>query len=541
MTRAPLARLTVLALLVGARPFGPCVSQAASLTGKSALSADERATLLKYAKDTWHSFLELSCESGLPADSLTRTGKGWSRPLTHTSPSNIGAYLWSILAAERLHLIDPVEARSRIDRTLATLAAMKRTHGFFVNELDPRTGSILPTATAGAGQRRLRVSCVDNAWLAVALTMIGNVEPVFRSRVGKLMEPMDFRFFYDPYGPADPVHHPGQLHVGYRPDDGVFYGHYGMLNTEARIAAYLGISRGQLPPEIYYRMFRTLPANLGPQEQSPRGESREYCGVKVFEGSYDYRGIRIVPSWGGSMFEALMVTLFVPEDRWAPRSWGVNHPLYVRAQIEHGVREAGYGYWGFSPAADPRGGYAVYGVDSIGTWSKGYSSYEVDPSPPEHPTSGKTHFTHGVVAPYASFLALRYVPHEAIAHLQGLSKTFPIYSPLGFYDSVDVSAGVVSGCILAIDQGMIMAAIANAVADDVMQHAFGDGPVERTIRPLIEAEEFFAGQPAPTAKLLAATRDAQGRETGAGTTSLAVARGSVTPGSGAIASRPPRP
>ena len=52
-----------------------------------------------------------------------------------------------------------------------------------------------------------------------------------------------------------------------------------------------------------------------------------------------------------------MPTLFVPEERWGPGSWGVNHPLWVRAQIHHGLTEAGYGYWGFSPANMPEGGY----------------------------------------------------------------------------------------------------------------------------------------------------------------------------------------
>jgi len=56
--------------------------------------------------------------------------------------------------------------------------------------------------------------------------------------------------------------------------------------------------------------------------------------------------MNIVPSWGGSMFEALMVPLFVPEERWGPQSWGINHPLYVQAQILHGTLEAQYGYWG---------------------------------------------------------------------------------------------------------------------------------------------------------------------------------------------------
>ena len=325
--------------------------------------------------------------------------------------------------------------------------------------------------------------------------MVANAEPSLRERARRLLAPMDFRFFYDPYDPADPERHPGQLHVGYRTDDQTFYGHYGMLNTEARIASYLGIARGQLPPEHYYRMFRTLPENLGPQKQSPRGTTREYRGVEVFEGSYEYRGARIVPSWGGSMFEALMVTLFVPEDVWAPRSWGVNHPLYVRAQIAHGMEKVGYGYWGFSPAASPRGGYEVYGVEAIGTYSEGYRSYEIGPPVPPRQTPHSTSSAHGVVTPHAAFLALHYAPHEAIANLRILSNSFPIYSPLGFQDSADISTGVVSGCILALDQGMIMAAIANELADDTMQHLFSDGPIEQAIRPLIAVEEFSAGLP----------------------------------------------
>ena len=94
------------------------------------------------------------------------------------------------------------------------------------------------------------------------------------------------------------------------------------------------------------------------------------------------------------------------------------------------------------------------------------------------------------MTPHASFLALRYAPREAIANLKALTSRFPIYSPLGFQDSVDVAAGVVCGYILALDQGMIMAAIANELAEDTMQHAFSDGQVEKAIRPLIAMEEF---------------------------------------------------
>jgi hypothetical protein len=46
----------------------------------------------------------------------------------------------------------------------------------------------------------------------------------------------------------------------------------------------------------------------------------------------------------------------------------------VRSQIEHGLREAEYGYWGFSPANVPEGGYQEYGVDAIGMNLDGYAS-----------------------------------------------------------------------------------------------------------------------------------------------------------------------
>ena len=165
-----------------------------------------------------------------------------------------------------------------------------------------------------------------------------------------------------------------------------------------------------------------------------------------------------------------------------------------------GSRRPDYGFWGFSPAQSPRGGYQIYGVKAIGTDPLGYLSYDIGPPVPQvlqtRPASAPR-IGHGVVTPHASFLALRYAPREAIANLRALTTRFPIYSQFGFQDSVDVSAGVVSGYILALDQGMIMAAIANELADDAMQHAFSDGQVEKAIRPLIAMEEF-SSTPAQT-------------------------------------------
>ena len=270
-----------------------------------------------------------------------------------------------------------------------------------------------------------------------------------------------------------------------------------MLNTEPRIISYIAIARRQVPPEHYYHLFRTFPLDLGPQRQVPRGVTRSYLGVAVFEGHYDYRGLELVPSWGGSMFEALMVPLFVPEEVWAPRSWGVNHPLYVRAQIEEGLIVRKYGYWGFSPSCTPEGGYQTYGVNNLGSEVDGYLTYEIISG--SKPKGGLPvgPAREGVVTPHASFLALRYAPQEAFANLLALTRAFPILDAQGFHDSVNVTTGEVSRRVLSLDQGMILVAIANALADDAMRQAFSEGAIEASIRPLIAPEEFTAGRGRP--------------------------------------------
>jgi hypothetical protein len=51
---------------------------------------------------------------------------------------------------------------------------------------------------------------------------------------------------------------------------------------------------------------------------------------------------------------------------------------------------------------------------------------------------------------------------------------------------------VVADRVLMLDQGMIMGAIANALADDAMRKAFVDESFEKIIRPLVALEEFTA-------------------------------------------------
>jgi len=94
------------------------------------------------------------------------------------------------------------------------------------------------------------------------------------------------------------------------------------------------------------------------------------------------------------------------------------------------------------------------------------------------------------VTPHASFLALRYAPDAAMENLANLENDFDIYTDWGFRDSVNVDTGVVAQWYLALDQGMIMAAIGNALADDVLRRAFVTPQFLGRLRSLMAMEEF---------------------------------------------------
>ncbi|MEJ7650787.1 MAG: hypothetical protein WKF57_17375 [Nakamurella sp.] len=203
-------------------------------------------------------------------------------------------------------------------------------------------------------------SSVDNGWLGAALLLVSQAEPALARHALGLTESMRWDVFCDPEaGPAGLIRngfwleqppdrpsvradHSGQgLELAYQAS------HYDTLVSETRIVTYLGILTGTIAPRQYFSARRD---------------------------AVEYRGMRIVPGWGGSMFEELMPDLLLPEAEWAPRSWGRNHRLHVRAQREHGLDETGYGYWGFSPSSVPPDGYREFGVDALGLDPAGYRS-----------------------------------------------------------------------------------------------------------------------------------------------------------------------
>src|SRR6476469_1570464 len=109
--------IAALVLLLGAGQPGVAI-------GDTRANPDrDSQTLRAYAVATWASLAAMTDpHSGLPADSLGDDGVR----SVQTSTTNIGAYLWSAVAAQRLGIIDRPQLLSRVGTTLSTLEHLER-------------------------------------------------------------------------------------------------------------------------------------------------------------------------------------------------------------------------------------------------------------------------------------------------------------------------------------------------------------------------------------------------------------------------------
>ena len=512
------AMLAALGLSPQAEAGTPTAARPDAVRGAS------NSRLQRWARDTWHSLDAMTPPAtGLPADNIPESLAGSARS-RYTSPTNIGGYLWSAIVARELGIITTAECTARLVRTLTTLGTMEHHEpsGMYFNWYDPATGATLHTWPEDGSKVEPFVSSVDSGWLGAALLVVKNAGGATAAPLAAaLFDRMRWDAFYDRGeipGHAD-VRPGGLMHGGFYPfadgrPGGTFLGthigggdvwltthRYDTIVSETRITSYLGILTGQVPARHYFAPWRTFPATCdwSWHEMQPVGVTRTYLGIDVYEGAYTYRGMHIVPGWGGSMFEELMPAVFVPEEVWAPRSWGVNHPLHVRAEREHGLEDAGYGYWGFSPSSNPAGGYREYGLDALGLNPEGYYSDQertnldvgfgnCRPATNPNPTYGD-----GVVTPHASFLAMMFERGDATANLIGIEQKLGAYGKGGFFDAVAVHSGTIARRYLSLDQAMVMGALGNVLGKGVLRKAFSTPDVEKALRPVIGIEEFGAG------------------------------------------------
>jgi cyclic beta-1,2-glucan synthetase len=225
------------------------------------------------------------------------------------------------------------------------------------------------------------------------------------------------------------------LAIGYNLEDGrLDRGHYDLLMSEARLASFLAIAKGDVEYRHWFQMGRPL--------------------SKV-------AGRLALLSWGGSMFEYLMPLLFL-------RSYP--ETLIDESCRTAVLRQAEYGRqqrvpWGISESA-------LGAVNASGDYH--YQSFGVPGMGLKRGLAQDL-----VVAPYATALALMLRPRLALANLQALASE-GAEGMWGLYDALDYTPervptgerSIVVRCYMAHHQGMSLIALANCLLQDRMRQRF---------------------------------------------------------------------
>jgi hypothetical protein len=486
--------------------------QAVADQGGGALTPHQRSVLHGIAADTWTFYgADVDPNTHLPLDNL---GPGAVRG-TYTSAANIGVYLWAVVAAHDLRLIDRARADSLITSTLDEVATLKRYDGFLYQWYDTNNGNVLSnpgqadcSETTPAQDNCWFVSAVDNGWYASGLIVVREALPELRGLADRLLDPMNFAIFYDNRAQtacntsaALDNQHTGTMYGGFYVDQGPAGYHVDTLYSDPRIAIYIGMGMHQMPGDVWWRTWRTLPPkqcstdpDFSSQGQWPvPGYWQTYTdpqsGKKfnVWEGHYVYPGtsLTFVPTYAGGMFEGLMANLVVPETTWGTHSLGLDDLRWAQVQIKYATQKLHYPVWGISPSSTPddTGNYAGYGVEGL-AFPTGDGLAQCT-----------TCATETTVSPHASATALPILPQQAYANLEALRTVYPgIYTADGgFYDAVDPNTGSIGHRRLVLDQSMIMAALDNALNDNALQRYFANDPVSWAAQLYLGYERMSIG------------------------------------------------
>ncbi len=505
------AGILALATALGLGLTAPAAAAAPDWHGGSGdLSRAQRTQLSAMAAATWNFFkADVDPKTHLPLDNL---GPGTTRG-AYTSAANVGVYLWSVVSAKDLGLISRADADRMVTQTLRTVSHLKRSHGFLYQWYDTSTGAVLTnpggascaTETTPAQDNCYFLSAVDNGWYASGLVIARQALPETSRLASSLLKQMNFSIFYDNRAQTacntnasiEGNQPTGQMYGGYYVNQGPAGYHNGAIYSDPRIAMYLGMGLGQMPGDVWWRTWRTLPpqrCSTDPDfswqgQWPPQGkwvtvtDPLSHKKFPVWEGHYTYPGTKLnyLPTFGGGMFEALMANLVVPETSWGKQGFGQADRLTPAVQILDAVK-LGYPVWGMSPSstADDTGGYGAFGAVGL-TYPTGKRLAQC--------TTCNAETT---VTPHASFLALTVAPQLAYANIQKLRTLYPgIYSSNGgFYDAVDPVTGQVGHRRLVLDQSMILASLDNALNHNALQRYFAQDKTSWAARAELGAERM---------------------------------------------------
>jgi cyclic beta-1,2-glucan synthetase len=267
------------------------------------------------------------------------------------------------------------------------------------------------------------------------------------SLADEMVQAMDFRFLFDPTS--------GLFSIGYRVADGTLDpGRYDLLASEARLASFLAIAKGDVPPRHWFQLGRSL---------TPIG-----------------RGAALI-SWSGSMFEYLMPLLVMSQP--ARSLLDLTCRLVVGRQIRYGAERRVP--WGVSESAyNVRDAQLTYQYSAFGIPGLGLK---------------RGLFEDVVVAPYATALAAMIDPRAALKNFVRLEQA-GARGTFGFYEALDYTparlpektAAAVVRAYMAHHQGMTLVALGNVLNDGLTRNRFH-------AHPMVQAAELLLQERTPRA------------------------------------------
>ena len=239
------------------------------------------------------------------------------------------------------------------------------------------------------------------------------------------------------------------LSIGYLASEGKLdLNCYDLLASEARLASFLAIAKGDIPARHWFQLGRSVtPVDSG----------------------------AALISWSGSMFEYLMPSLVMRAP--AGSLLEQTNRLIVRRQIDYG---ATLGVpWGISESA--------YNARDIELTYQ-YSNFGVPGLGLKRGLGANT-----VIAPYATALATMVDPQAAAANLDRIASLGG-QGRYGFYEALDytvsrVPEGKRMAIVLAFmahHQGMTIVAIADALLDGAMRTRFHSDPIVQATELLLQ-------------------------------------------------------
>jgi cyclic beta-1,2-glucan synthetase len=215
---------------------------------------------------------------------------------------------------------------------------------------------------------------------------------------------------------------------------------YDLLASEARIASFIAVAKGDIPQQSWFRL------------------DRSHVLVK---------GRPALLSWTGTMFEYMMPALWMRNFPNTLISRSLESAVHIQRDhvrdIPWGISESGFA------KMDPLGRYSyqAWGIPKLAL------KYGAEDGP--------------VISPYSSFLALPILREPAIANLR-LMAAMNWMGAYGFYEAADYTQGSEPQLVrswMAHHQGMCLLALANLTKDNIIQRWFHGAPRVRAAELLL--------------------------------------------------------